>query len=125
MQAQAQNTQVFIEVKRPVKEIFAVFDRFQMEQALVNIIKNSIESIGEKGEIQMIINDAPLRLLVRDNGQGIGEEEAEKLFTPFFSTKTTGQGVGLTLVREILMKHQFQFSLSTKEDGWTVFEILL
>jgi signal transduction histidine kinase len=48
---------------------------------------------------------------------------ASQLFTPFFSTKPQGQGIGLTLVREILGRHGFPFSLKTQPDGWTVFRI--
>ncbi|RLC51268.1 MAG: histidine kinase, partial [Candidatus Cloacimonadota bacterium] len=47
----------------------------------------------------------------------------QRLFTPFFSTKTGGQGLGLTLIREILLNHGFKFSLYTRDDGFTVFVI--
>ena len=59
----------------------------------------------------------------RDNGQPIPDAVAAKLFNPFFSTKSTGQGIGLTLSRDILLNHGFGFSLKTEPDGWTVFRI--
>ena len=61
--------------------------------------------------------------MILNNGEKISEEVQQKLFTPFFSTKAGGQGLGLTLIREILLNHGFNFSLHTREDGCTVFEI--
>ena len=95
-----------------------------MEQVLVNIIKNSIESIENQGVIQIISQASPATILVRDNGAGISPEVADNLFTPFFSTKADGQGVGLTLIREVLLNHDAQFSLKTNEDKWTEFRIV-
>ena len=56
-----------------------------------------------------------------NNGEKISEETQQKLFTPFFSTKAGGQGLGLTIIREILLNHGFNFSLYTQEDGFTIF----
>jgi two-component system, NtrC family, nitrogen regulation sensor histidine kinase NtrY len=96
----------------------------QLEQVLVNIIKNAIEAIGNKGgqiEIEMI--NEQRKLIIRNNGEAIKAEVAEKLFTPFFSTKQQGQGIGLALVREILTAHHIRFALATKADGFTEFEM--
>ncbi|MEL6720686.1 MAG: ATP-binding protein [Bacteroidota bacterium] len=123
IQVQAKAANINLEIRRPNKELFANFDLYQLEQVLLNILKNAIESIGENGSIQIILEEENRHLQIRDNGKGIPTEIADQLFTPFFSTKTTGQGIGLTLIREILTQHQFPFSLRTKEDGWTVFEI--
>jgi signal transduction histidine kinase len=96
----------------------------QMEQVVMNIIKNAIESIGNNGEIQIRIESVPARrLLIRDNGLGIPSEVQKNIFTPFFSTKVDGQGIGLTIVREILINHGFDFALETKNDGFTDFSI--
>ncbi|MEO1714940.1 MAG: ATP-binding protein, partial [Bacteroidota bacterium] len=73
--------------------------------------------------IRAVIQANPWALIIEDNGAGIAPEDADQLFTPFFSTKPTGQGVGLTLVREILINHGFTFSLKTDPDGWTRFRI--
>ncbi len=96
----------------------------QMEQVVVNIIKNSIESIGNNGEIQIHVESKTIRkLLIRDNGKGIPDEVQKNIFAPFFSTKKEGQGLGLTIIREILINHGFDFSLDTKADGYTDFTI--
>ena len=93
-----------------------------MEQVLVNIIKNSAESIGSGGDI-LIRTVAPATIEVADNGQGIDQNTADRLFTPFFSTKPNGQGIGLVFIREVLTRHGCTFSLRTCKDGWTRFRI--
>lgn len=105
------------------------FDPVLMEQVLVNVVKNSIESIssvhpadGVRGEVRIVAEDK--RWTLTDNGAGIPEEVAGSLFTPFFSTKANGQGIGLMLVREILSAQGISFRLFTGDDGKTVFEII-
>jgi signal transduction histidine kinase len=55
-----------------------------------------------------------MQLVISDTGKGITQESKKLLFSPFFSTKKTGQGIGLTLTREILSNHGFDFSLETR-----------
>ncbi len=98
-------------------------DTSLFEQVLINIIKNSAESIDEGGEIVIRTTASPLTLEVCDNGKGISKEIESKLFTPFFSIKPNGQGIGLIFIREVLMKHGFSFSLRTYPDGITRFRI--
>lgn len=93
------------------------------EQVLVNIIKNANESIGESGEIIIKTTNNPVMLEIADNGDGISKEVEEKLFTPFFSTKPNGQGIGLIFIRDVLKKHNCTFSLHTYSDGYTRFKI--
>lgn len=121
--ANRQGTQIVLQLCD--LDIRSNLDIKQLEQVLVNVIKNAIESIGENGIVQIITQSKPNQLIIRDNGQGISDEQAEKLFTPFYSNKAHGQGIGLTLSREILLNHGFEFSLRTGEDGWTAFTIHL
>jgi two-component system nitrogen regulation sensor histidine kinase NtrY len=99
-------------------------DEQQMEQVLINIVKNAIEAIDSDGTITFITTIDKKSLTISDTGPGIGEEHAANLFSPFFSTKKDGQGIGLTLVREILANHGFEFSLKTITPKKTVFRIL-
>ena len=94
------------------------------EQVMLNIMKNSIESIGENGKIVVETVASPARIVITDNGAGISPDDKERLFSPFFSTKANGQGLGLMFVREILLKHNCRFSLLTGNDGLTRFEIV-
>ena len=98
-------------------------DTSLFEQVLINIIKNAAESIGEKGCITIRTSASPLMLEIGDTGQGISKETETMLFTPFFSTKPNGQGIGLIFIREVLMKHNCNFSLRTYPDGITRFRI--
>ena len=105
-------------------ELIAELDIHQIEQVLVNILKNAVEAISEDGEVIIQTQQHPKRrLMILNNGEKISEETQQKLFTPFFSTKAGGQGLGLTLTREILLNHGFNFSLHTRDDGYTVFVI--
>lgn len=98
-------------------------DRPQLEQVLVNILKNSIEAIDHQGAIAIRTSDDPFHIRILDNGRGIPEGSQSKIFTPFYSEKKNGQGIGLTFIREVLLAHQFSFSLSSNPDGWTEFLI--
>ena len=63
-------------------------------------------------------------MTIRDSGPGITSAVATELFTPFFSTKTNGQGIGLTVCREILSAHGYDFSLANHPDGGAEFRIV-
>ena len=116
-------------------------DTTLFQQALVNIVKNAIESIipvpsKRKGFISIKVakhsTSLPRRegqgggsLIITDNGKGISPEVAQHIFTPFYSTKPQGQGLGLLLIRDILTKHGCTFTLLTSpDDGLTRFTIM-
>jgi len=98
-------------------------DTSLFEQVIINIIKNATESIETTGKIIIRTSVSPLMLEIGDTGQGISKETETKLFSPFFSTKPNGQGIGLIFIREVLMKHGCTFSLRTYPDGITRFRI--
>ncbi|NDV59870.1 PAS domain-containing sensor histidine kinase [Bacteroides sp. 519] len=105
-----------------IKDRLVHIDGIQFEQVLVNIVKNAYEAIGSDGEIKISTQSYPTTITIEDNGPGIPQEVKEKLFTPFFTTKSTGQGIGLMFVRDVLMNHGCKFSLNSG-DGWTRFVI--
>lgn len=94
-------------------------DRNQIEQVLVNVLKNAMEAIGEDGRImlRLAIEGRRPMLRIADSGPGFPEEVRPLLFTPFFSTKRDGRGLGLTLTREILASHGFDFGLENRPEG--------
>lgn len=100
-----------------------MMDPSLFEQVMVNIIKNAAESIGEEGEIFIRTSASPAMLEIADTGAGISKEVEPKLFSPFFSTKPNGQGIGLIFIREVLIKHGCTFSLRTYPDKLTRFRI--
>ncbi|MDE6651803.1 MAG: PAS domain-containing sensor histidine kinase, partial [Paramuribaculum sp.] len=107
-----------ITIKTPEKDVFADADPVLLEQVIVNIVKNSTESImsrGGEGNIEISVTANPPSIEITDNGAGISSEASKKLFSPFFSTKRGGQGLGLMMVGEILRQHGCKFSLRTDE----------
>ena len=115
------NIKLRLEIDETLKEV--KMDASLFEQVLVNIIKNAAESIEKDGEI-IVRTLSPAIVEVVDNGKGISKEVEAKLFSPFFSTKPNGQGIGLIFIREVLMRHGCTFSLRTYADGLTRFRIL-
>ena len=107
-------------------------DSVLFQQVLINIVKNAVESMDKKDGLVTITTTIPAnvpnrnsaKLVVTDNGHGIPLSVAKHLFTPFFSTKPQGQGLGLLLIRDILTSHHCTFSLLTDpEDHLTRFTI--
>jgi len=86
-------------------------DKNMIEQVMINLIKNAIQAF-EDGENKLIELKAYLNeksrpvISVKDNGTGIDTEAMEKIFIPFFTTKKTGSGIGLSLSRQIMRQHQ-------------------
>ena len=84
-------------------------DRDQMKRVMINLIKNSLVAIGKEGEIRIEASYNPklqmVRLEVSDDGCGIPDEEKGKLFEPYYSTKKSGTGLGLTIVNAIIADH--------------------
>ena len=121
------------------QDITVNIDMPLMTQVLINIVKNSIESIMENGNANgritisthnstlntphSTLNTPHSTLIIADNGAGIAPEAEQHLFTPFFSTKPNGHGIGLLLIREILTHHKCRFSLKTDKNKTTTFRI--
>lgn len=87
-----------------------IADEKQISQVLVNLCKNSLEALihSNNGSIELkgfINNQGRPQLIVSDNGTGIPEENLDKIFIPFFTTKESGSGVGLSLSRQIMQMH--------------------
>jgi nitrogen fixation/metabolism regulation signal transduction histidine kinase len=101
-------------------------DRTQLEQALVNVGKNAIEAAGRGGRVAIRVSRRTGRpvLEVEDTGPGLSADVSAQVFTPFFSTKEQGQGLGLTLVQEILRQHRCEFALEGPAGGPTRFTIV-
>jgi len=110
-------------IDEPLEPI--VMDKNQMEQVFVNIFKNAMEAIGENGTITIRMSKKGEKrfVIIEDTGAGLTPEARANLFTPFFSTKENGQGIGLTLIQEILSQHRFEFSLDSQPGQPTQFAI--
>lgn len=91
-------------------------DTMLMQRVISNIVKNAAESIGDSPGGTIVITVKPMCLEITDNGDGISDEAARQLFTPFFSTKRPDRGLGLMLVADILRNHNATFTLGTEPD---------
>jgi len=90
---------------------------------LVNLIANALK-FTDKGEISVLLQVSPerCRVQVKDTGPGIEPEAVEKIFIPFFSTKKTGSGIGLSLSRQIMRRHEGSITVkSTVGEGTEFF----
>jgi signal transduction histidine kinase len=104
-------------------------DPVQLEQVLLNVVKNAVEAIqatGEPGEIVLrgVRQGRRSLLSVADSGPGLSPEVQANLFTPFYTTRENGQGIGLTMVQEILLAHGFDFALDNRESSGAEFTII-
>jgi two-component system, NtrC family, nitrogen regulation sensor histidine kinase NtrY len=111
----------------PAAPVIVPLDSAQFEQACLNILKNAGEAAGPGGRVRVAVDSAEgrPRLTVEDSGPGFSPEVLENLFTPFFSTKAAGQGIGLTLVQEILSGHGFDYRLEHDGPGPTRFTVTM
>ena len=123
MENLCQNRDIDLQLELCEENPLVSMDTSLFEQVIINIIKNATESIDTNGRIIIRTSSVPLMLEIGDTGRGISKEVEYKLFSPFFSTKPNGQGIGLIFIREVLMKHNYTFSLRTYPDGITRFKI--
>ncbi|MFA6109104.1 MAG: ATP-binding protein [Candidatus Latescibacterota bacterium] len=111
------------EVAEPLPLVQA--DRDQLEQVFINVVRNALEAIGEDGRItcRLGCDQGRVWVVVEDSGPGIPAEVRSHLFTPYFSTKDRGQGLGLTLVQEVLSRHGCQYALDSQPGQPTRFTV--
>jgi two-component system nitrogen regulation sensor histidine kinase NtrY len=115
----------FIPQEIPVFNI----DRDQMKRVIINLIKNSLTAVEKEGEIKIQTSYHPklqmVRLEVSDDGCGIPDEEKGKLFEPYYSTKKSGTGLGLTIVNAIIADHNGYIRVRDNVPKGTTFVIEL
>ena len=99
-------------------------DKGLFSQALVNIVKNAIEADPE-GRIEVTVSREEDQALisVRDHGPGISEKIRAQMFTPYFTTKAGGSGLGLVITQRILFDHEADISVNSEEGKGTEFII--
>ncbi|ELR73094.1 response regulator receiver domain protein [Fulvivirga imtechensis AK7] len=101
-------------------------DKELIEQVLINLIKNAAQAFDEQTnrlvELKAYVDEKSRPVIsVRDNGNGIDDEALEKIFIPFFTTKKSGSGIGLSLSRQIMRQHQGMLGVKSKLDEGTEF----
>jgi signal transduction histidine kinase len=106
---------------------FISFDERYMKQALLNLIKNAMAAMPTGGAltVKTEVKDGDLCISIRDTGVGIPEENLSKIFEPYFTTKETGSGLGLTLVFKIIREHRGEILVKSREGEGTCFMLTL
>ncbi|MDE5710306.1 HAMP domain-containing sensor histidine kinase [uncultured Bacteroides sp.] len=102
--------ETYIHIELPETDRTLQIDRAQIEQVLINLLKNAKEACGKKASPRIEVKMQPVfswqcLITVSDNGNGILPEVQDKIFVPFFTTKPSGSGIGLSLCKQVMNRH--------------------
>jgi nitrogen fixation/metabolism regulation signal transduction histidine kinase len=112
-----------LKAELPEHEIIFKFDHEYLKRSLINLVENAIASSRDESPILLKVDDKDnhIEIIVADQGEGIAPEHREKIFEPYFSTKRSGVGLGLPIVKKIIEEHQGEINVaSIKGKGTTV-----
>jgi signal transduction histidine kinase len=100
-------------------DLVAEGDRRQLRRALINLVKNAMVAAGVPGQVVVTARrtEGLVQWEVRDSGPGVAPELGDKIFTPFFTTREKGTGLGLAFVREIARDHGSEVRVDRGEEG--------
>lgn len=106
---------------------YGMVDESSIRGALMNLILNAVEAMRDGGTLSIALDqtDETLRLEITDTGPGIGEEEAKKIFEPFYTTKEQGLGLGMPYAKKIIDQHGGTISLNSRPGEGTTISITL
>ena len=109
------------------KEIIAKFDRTQLIRVITNLVKNAIQAISDdrspRIDVRVFEQDNNVNITVKDNGIGITKENEPKIFEPKFTTKTSGMGLGLGMVKNIVETYDGSITFTSEENKGTTFRV--
>ncbi|MDO7172234.1 sensor histidine kinase [Mariniflexile sp. AS56] len=117
----------YIDFSAEKEEIIAKLDRTQLIRVVTNLVKNATQAMPEHKAPKISINvytlDNEVIITVSDNGSGILEENMDKVFEPKFTTKTSGMGLGLAMVKNIVETYKGSITFTSEKDNGTVFKV--
>ena len=127
MEAGFKEREVVFELQTAEKIPQFAFDPGQMRQIFINLFKNALEAMPHGGvlTVSAAVREDQLVLALADTGQGIAPEHLKSLFTPFFSTKEGGTGLGLTICRGLIDQHQGEMEIASEVNRGTTCTIRL
>ena len=109
------------------EEIEAKFDRTQLIRVVTNLVKNAVHAVEDVENPAILVavteEENHVCICISDNGMGISEENKEKIFEPKFTTKSSGMGLGLAMVKNIVENHQGTVTLKSKLNKGTIFKV--
>jgi signal transduction histidine kinase len=107
-------------------------DRVQLQQVILNLIINAVEAMSgsDEGTRQLLINtdkadEKEIRIVVQDSGPGIAPESIDRVFHPFYTTKSSGLGMGLSICRSIIEAHEGRLWATAAESKGAIFAFTL
>jgi hypothetical protein len=109
------------------EEILAKFDRTQLIRVVTNLVKNATQALQEEENPKVLVevseDDTMVIIRVSDNGIGVSKEDKEKVFEPKFTTKSSGMGLGLAMVKNIVETYQGEITFISEKDKGTIFTV--
>ncbi len=120
----------YVDFKTSENEIYTLFDRTQLTRIVTNLVKNAIQSIPENQEIKSVVveilkEDTNFVLKISDNGIGISTENQAYIFEPKFTTKNSGMGLGLAIIKKIIENYNGSITFKSEEEKGTLFTVKL
>jgi len=126
IEAQRSGTQIIVDIPDNLPNV--VVDRIMIEQVLLNLVKNGIEAMNDVpfDRRRLLVqarqvDNRMIEVAVIDNGHGLNEEDMERIFAPFYTTKPEGMGIGLVICRSIIEFHQGRLWAEPRHEGGTAF----
>jgi len=127
MQPTLDQKKIELEVVLKDPGLIAEVDVNLIEQVLINLVINALEAVKERPDPRIVLSASHennrLQIKVADNGVGISPELLDKIFIPFFSTKKSGSGIGLSLCKQIMLLHKGSIQVQSIEDKGTIFSL--
>jgi PAS domain S-box-containing protein len=127
LRPEAENARVTVETHFGDNIPRVLLDRRYMKQAILNLAKNALAAMPDGGSLGFRVEakDDEVHIAVEDSGTGISEEDLPKIFEPYYTTKETGTGLGLTITFKIVREHQGEINVSSKPGYGSTFTIVL
>ncbi len=129
MQPTLEQKNIELEIILKDPDVTLEVDTNLIEQVLINLLVNAIEAVKEKTSPRISLSayfssDHKTTIKIADNGTGMDEEVMDKIFIPFFSTRKTGSGIGLSLCKQIMMLHKGNIQVQSKEGEGSAFMLV-
>jgi signal transduction histidine kinase len=119
----------YLTFKCDKEEIIAKLDRTQLIRVITNLVKNAIQAISQienpKVDIELTDDSKNVIIIVSDNGHGISEVNKPKVFEPKFTTKTSGMGLGLAMIKNIIETYNGNITFTSNEGEGSIFKVTL
>ncbi len=128
MQSSLVKINVHLKFEQKIPNLYLEIDTYLIEQVLINLIKNAIEACEGQQDPAVTVsasrtNKGQVQIKVLDNGKGIPQEVMENIFVPFFSTKKTGSGIGLSLSKQIMTLHSGKIQVESRDGDGTLIRL--